>query len=563
MTGSSINIKELLEDAVENVIDTELDELYDRIELLFNKVNDGISITGSPEIIQKNEYADISVRAVRDGVPLDNKTIYFYEIIRPTLSLTSPTNAIQSGDRCDVSVKVKDEDGSIVDGEIVKFYTVVSEHYTYIGSGETDESGVAHLSIDTAGNSLQSNGYLADGDGNIGIVAKYDDELSQPYSLVDCIYKYDGTDTVNEFYTKYIAQNNLGQANTVTVDSTGTVIETDASKYSTTYMQLTPMNFPTYVDCPLCYEFDLIEASNYTVCTPMQRGSDTWWYSVSDIGHIRIEATPTGFRKYVNGEIVTNNNSDCLKSRWYLQSNNSTGNGHIKFKNLRISQLNSATNTPSTILVSATNPIIQSGESSTITARAIGTDGGVVRHQPIKVYNGNTLIGTMTDNKGVHTYSYTGTGRGAINLKCGNVVSEPYGIIDAKLYLPNEETITFEKTYKYDASASDYQWEYPFCLEFDIKQTQGSGNEFRIRAYQENSSNINALVRDLTTIGISDNEYHHIKWTISQNKVIEQLDDGVEREFTKNFTGNLKVNFTRYNSTNVSATVKNLRIYPI
>ena len=131
------------------------------------------------------------------------------------------------------------------------------------------------------------------------------------------------------------------------------------------------------------------------------------------------------------------------------------------------------------------------------------------------------------------------------------------------MYLPNEETITSEKTYKYDNSASEYQWEYPFCLEFDIKQTEGSGNEFRIRAYQNNSTGTTASVRDLNAIGISDNEFHHIKWTILQNKVIEQLDGGVEREFTKNFTENLKVNFTKYNSTNVSATVKNLRIYPI
>ena len=436
MTGSSINIKELLEDAVENVIDTELDELYDRIELLFNKVNDGISITGSPEIIQKNQYADISVRAVKDGVPLDNKTIYFYEIIRPTLSLTSPINTIQSGDRCDFSVKVKDEDGSIVDGEIVKFYTLVSEHYTYIGSGETDANGVAHLSIDTAGNSLQNNGYLADGDGNIEIVAKYDDELSQPLLVGDCV-KYDNG-ILNDPQTRDIYETRSSNTSFERKSEYSEIAEITTG----TNASLVLPNIPNdcVIDLELCQVngltsntlFGVYQNNSYKTANNLGQVG----YSSEIIGNwikLRIDFRREGYVTYTNLEDSTKTYTNPTAftgqaNRLYFTTSDECT--MFRLRNVKVYPLNSASNVVSSISASATNPIIQSGESSTITARAIGTDGGLVRHQPIKVYNGNTLIGTMTDNKGVHTYSYTGTGRGAITLKCGNVQSETYDVLD-------------------------------------------------------------------------------------------------------------------------------------
>lgn len=101
-------------------------------------------------------------------------------------------------------------------------------------------------------------------------------------------------------------------------------------------MQIPPLKFPTYVDVPLCYEFDLIEASNYVVCYPMQRSDNTWWASTSLLGHIKLEIRPDNFKAYQNGNLISNVNGTYLKSRLYFQSQNNKGNGHIKFKNLKI-----------------------------------------------------------------------------------------------------------------------------------------------------------------------------------------------------------------------------------
>ena len=101
-------------------------------------------------------------------------------------------------------------------------------------------------------------------------------------------------------------------------------------------MQILPLKFLTYVDVPLCYEFDLIEASNYVVSYPIQRSEDTWWASTSLLGHIKLEIKQDNFKAYQNGNLVSNVDGTYLKSRLYFQSVRSKGDGYIKFKNLKI-----------------------------------------------------------------------------------------------------------------------------------------------------------------------------------------------------------------------------------
>ena len=127
-------------------------------------------------------------------------------------------------------------------------------------------------------------------------------------------------------------------ANTITVDNTGTLIETDASKYTTIYIQISPNSFP-YTNVPLCYEFIIEDISNYTVCYPMQRENDTWWASTSLLGHIKLEIRPNNFKAYQNGNKLSDVDGTYLKSRLYFQSNRSNGDGYIKFKNLKIYSL--------------------------------------------------------------------------------------------------------------------------------------------------------------------------------------------------------------------------------
>lgn len=147
--------------------------------------------------------------------------------------------------------------------------------------------------------------------------------------------EYNGTITIEEYALEFPKIS----ANTVTVDDNGTLIETDSSKYSSTYMQIPPLKFSTYVDVPLVYEFDLIEASNYVVCYPMQRSDNTWWASTSLLGHIKLEIKQDNFKAYQNGNLLSNVDGTYLKSKLYFQSARDNGNGYIKFKNLKIYSL--------------------------------------------------------------------------------------------------------------------------------------------------------------------------------------------------------------------------------
>lgn len=84
-----------------------------------------VLLTAPKTIIQSGEKDDITATALDDVKGLSGKTIYFYEIFDPySISLTVPSSIIQTGDHDDMTAKLKDQDGSLIEGETVYFYEV-------------------------------------------------------------------------------------------------------------------------------------------------------------------------------------------------------------------------------------------------------------------------------------------------------------------------------------------------------------------------------------------------------------------------------------------------------
>ena len=53
--------------------------------------------------------------------------MYFFEQFNPVIDLQCDKSIIQSGESANLSVNVKDEDGSIVKGSVVHFYQVIDD----------------------------------------------------------------------------------------------------------------------------------------------------------------------------------------------------------------------------------------------------------------------------------------------------------------------------------------------------------------------------------------------------------------------------------------------------
>ena len=75
-------------------------------------------------IIQANEISDIYGTYTDYEEGMEGETLYFYEVFTPNLSLTSTNPIIQSGEKSNIQAKLKDNDGSLVEGERIDFYEI-------------------------------------------------------------------------------------------------------------------------------------------------------------------------------------------------------------------------------------------------------------------------------------------------------------------------------------------------------------------------------------------------------------------------------------------------------
>lgn len=198
---------------------------------------------------------------------------------------------------------------------------------------------LATLTTDSQGRATYT--YTGTGAGDVKFSAESTNNgslQSETYAIYDCI-AYNKETSASDFLTYWNSSNN--NANTITVDDNGTLIETDASKHSSTYMQIWLKEFPNYLNVPLCYEIEIVENTNYSFSFPIKitDGTILWWSSSRGAtGKLRVEIDSEKAIYYLNDveQWRTTSSQIPTQSRCYLQSVRANGNGRIKFKNLKI-----------------------------------------------------------------------------------------------------------------------------------------------------------------------------------------------------------------------------------
>lgn len=198
-----------------------------------------------------------------------------------------------------------------------------------MGSATTDDNGVASYT------------YTGHGSGEMDFIAStsnpFDESslVSETYELYDCL-AYNKETSANDFYTYW--NDTLHSANTITVNDTGTLIETNASAYSSTYMQIWLHAIPTYTDVPVCSEIEVVEGTNYILCHHMVQNDDSVIWSSTNMtqGKWKINITNNKLEVYKDGVLQKQQDTNTKQVRLYLQSTRASGNGRIKFKNHRV-----------------------------------------------------------------------------------------------------------------------------------------------------------------------------------------------------------------------------------
>jgi len=124
----------------------------------------------------------------------------------------------------------------------------------------------------------------------------------------------------------------------------------------------------------------------------------------------------------------------------YQESYNSTWElRHDESRNYAYSHINIPLNivTPTLITSSATNQVITSGDSTTVTATLLDQDGDAIPNRTLSynVKHGSTTLDTgsaTTDSNGQISVSYTGTAVGQVDFEFsyGNFLQETYEVLD-------------------------------------------------------------------------------------------------------------------------------------
>ncbi|MBR1611419.1 MAG: hypothetical protein IJ672_08080, partial [Methanobrevibacter sp.] len=95
-----------------------------------------LTLLSDKEIIQVGERSNLQalLNTGEAGVRVD-----FYEVVTPNLTLTGDKSIMQTGEVLDLKATLKDEDGSLIEGETVYFYMQSETPILYENDG-TDTS---------------------------------------------------------------------------------------------------------------------------------------------------------------------------------------------------------------------------------------------------------------------------------------------------------------------------------------------------------------------------------------------------------------------------------------
>ena len=87
-------------------------------ESLLNRFN----LTTNKTIITPGEVSDVVTYWVQNGVPMGNQTIYFFEEYNPTITISSDKDTIEQNEQADITIRLRDEDGSAVQNTSVYYF---------------------------------------------------------------------------------------------------------------------------------------------------------------------------------------------------------------------------------------------------------------------------------------------------------------------------------------------------------------------------------------------------------------------------------------------------------
>ena len=198
-----------------------------------------------------------------------------------------------------------------------------------IGSDTTGTDGSVSIPYTGAGAGLVNLSVETEIDGSI---------VSEPCNVLDCVRYYNGTLNGTEYDNEFIS----ATERSVTVDSTGTTLTIDSTKYSSTFSQAyfkDGASVLPYQPAPLCIEVTVLETTNVTVCFPIKlKDGTTLWWSKTDVGHFKIVVTEDNAVFYLDDVQQWNapTGSEPLSATSYLQSLRANGDGVIKFKDYKI-----------------------------------------------------------------------------------------------------------------------------------------------------------------------------------------------------------------------------------
>lgn len=230
------------------------------------------------------------------------------------------------------------------------------------------------------------------------------------------------------------------------------------------------------------------------------------------------------------------------------------------------------------IQISATNPIITSSESTTITAKLDDPAGYNIAGKTLsyELKHGSTVLdsGTATTNSnGEISFGYTGTAIGQVDITVsyGSLLIETFVLYDVLNYdngtqasynngaWRNPTTIVRDVEYSTVGSSDSVMALFSaingnICIEIDVKtNTFSNGSVLRIN----NSSSTVLAELTRTVLGMAQNEWKHIKLTIIDNKL------------TVDGTSVSNVDVTGYDrfyirsNQSYSVNFKNYKLYPV
>ena len=414
-----------------------------------------------------------------------------------------------------------------------------------IGFGYTNANGVATLDYDAEGNELQNSGYVGQGVGNVDISASAVIDgstfVSRTLSVFDCYRHDDGTiSSHNDIWT--------GLTNTdLTREAEYTTIK-EKTVGTTATITFTNIPFKNYrIECDV-YQVDgtqdewfiTVLDKNYTAITSADSKLGEW-------KHISLDLTNIA----QNSRVRLNTGGSCTE---------------LRFKNFMLYPYGDN----DFIYINASNPVITNLGTTNITG-TLFVDGVIQKNTNIDVYKNGTKVDTIsTGSSGVASYTYTGSGAGAteFQFKYGNIVSEPYSIIDGTFFDMGTSENTkwngaLQRSYSENGTAltSTGNWQVlyagnpsitflnPVTVEFDITAITDTP---AIRFYHNSTGASHTL-----------SQTGHYKFVIGADSV-KVYRDGVEiQNWLSALVGQ---NFTlawQFSDTTDGLTFKNFVVYPI